>query len=286
MKTYQYQVLRYLHDHVTGEFVNVGLVFYEPQTRFLRAQVISKAQRLTDFFPGLVGRHILAVLKHFAAAVNRKGQALATQEQATLFAQGNEAFDLRQFTLTLVRQNDAAWQLTAVEQGLTLNPDRTFADLYQRLIGEYQQETPPPRTADEQVWRQSYKRYFDRHHLTEKLEPRQIPTANDEIKFEHTWQNGVLNCFEAVTFQLKQPAKIKDKAYKWVGRLTELGTGDVPLHVYLLTASPNDPALQETIEQIITAASSPMVQVDIIHENEAENFARQIERKMQTAGHE
>lgn len=107
-----------------------------------------------------------------------------------------------------MRHNDAAWQLTPVEQGLTLNPARTFADLYQRLIGEYQQEAPPARTADEQVWRQSYKQHFDRHHLTEKLKPRQIPTANDEIKFDHTWQNGVLNCFEVVTFQLKQLAKV------------------------------------------------------------------------------
>jgi len=46
MKTYQYQVLRYLHDHVTGEFVNVDLVFYESQTRFLRAQVTPKASVL------------------------------------------------------------------------------------------------------------------------------------------------------------------------------------------------------------------------------------------------
>lgn len=283
MKTYQYQVLRYLHDYVTGEFVNVGLVFYEPETRFLRAQVIPKTQRLTDFFPGLVGRHILSVLKHFANVVNRRGQALATL--APLFTSLDE-FDLNGFTLGLVRPNDAAWQLTTVEQGLTLNPADTFAGLYQRLIGEYQQEAPPARTADEQVWRQTYKQYFDRHHLTEKLESRQVLTANDEIKFDHTWQNGVLNCFEAVSFQLKQPAKVKDKAYKWVGRLTELGTGDVPLHVYLLTAAPTDPALQAVVEQIITAASTTKVKVDIIHESEAEIFASRIERKMQTAGHE
>lgn len=283
MKTYQYQVLRYLHDHVTGEFVNVGLVFYEPETRFLRAQVIPKTQRLTDFFPGLAGRYILSVLKHFASVVNQKGQALAAL--GPLFTSFEE-FDLTQFTLGLVRPNDAAWQLTAVERGLTLHAADTFAGLYQRLIGEYQQETPPARTADEQVWRQTYKQYFDRHHLTEKLEPRQIPTANDEIKFDHTWQNGVLNCFEAVTFQLKQPAKVKDKAYKWVGRLAELGTGDVPMHIYLLTAAPADPTLQAVVEQIITSASTNKVKVDIIHEREAENFARRIERKMQAAGHD
>ena len=31
MKPYQYQVIRYTHDRVTGEFVNVGVVLYVPE---------------------------------------------------------------------------------------------------------------------------------------------------------------------------------------------------------------------------------------------------------------
>lgn len=280
MKTYQYQVLRYLHDHVTGEFVNAGLVFYEPQSGFLRAQVVTKAQRLTSFFPGLPAKIILADLRFFAKTINHLPNEWRTNP---LF---NQTDDLSVITAALIQPNDAAWQLTPVKRGLTLNPEGTCSDLYHRLIGEYQEEAAPARTGDEKVWRQSYKRYFDRYHVTDKLKPSHIPTSNDEIVFSHTWQNGVLNCLEPVTFQLKNAARAKDKAYKWVGRITELKTGSVPLHLYLLTASPADPQLRESIEQIIKAASSAEVQVDFVHESEADAFAQLMHRKMETADHD
>ena len=280
MKTYQYQVLRYLHDHVTGEFVNVGIVFYEPQTRYLHAEVIKKTQRLTSFFPGLPARLILADLRYFAKSINRQPREW---QDNPLFGQAD---DLGTITAALIRPNDAAWQLTPVQRGLTLNPEGTCQELYQRLVGEYQKEVAPARTDDESVWRQSYKAYFDRHHVTEKLQVSHVPTTNDEIVFAHTWQNGVLNCLEAVTFQLENPARVKDKAYKWVGRITELKTGTVPLHLYLLTAAPTDPQLRESVEQIIRSASSAAVQVDFVHESEADAFARQMRRKMDVAGHE
>jgi len=280
MKTYQYQVLRYLHDHVTGEFVNVGLIFYEPQTRFLRAQVITKAQRLTSFFPGLPAKPILADLRYFAKSINQQAKDLLV---SPLFSQVD---DLSTITVAFIQPNDAGWQLTPVQRGLTRNPEGTCQHLYHRLIGEYQEEPAPARADDAQVWRQSYKQYFDRYHVTEKLQPSQVPTANDAIVFDRTWQNGVLNCLESVTFQLRDPVRVKDKAYKWVGRITELKTGPLPLHLYLLTASPDDPHLRETIEQIIKSASSPEVQVDFVHENEAEDFARQMRQKIETANHE
>lgn len=282
MKTYQYQVLRYLHDHVTGEFVNVGLVFYEPETRFLRAQVITKTQRLTGFFPGLPARPIISTLRHFAVAINRRADAISVNP---LF---ESIDDLSTVTSVLIRPNDAAWQLTPVQKGLTMDPEpeRVCQELYHRLIGEYQEEAAPARTDDEKVWRQSYKQYFDRYHVTEKLQPSQIATANDQILFSHTWQNGVLNCLEPVTFQLKNPARAKDKAYKWAGRITALKTGDTPLHLYLLTASPANSDLRNSIEQIIKSASSTDVQVDFVHENEAEAFARKMQHKMEAAGHE
>lgn len=283
MKTYQYQVLRYLHDHVTGEFVNAGLIFYEPQTRFLRAQVITKAQRLTGFFPGLSAKPILADLRYFAKSINQQAQDIAL---IPLLGSITFADDLAAITAALIQPNDAGWQLTPVQRGLSHNPEGTCQDLYHRLIGEYQEEAVPARTDDEKVWRQSYKEYFDRYHVTEKLQASHIPTSNDDIVFAHTWQNGVLNCLESVTFQLKNPARVKDKAYKWVGRITELKTSNVPLHLYLLTAAPVDPQLRESVEQIIRAASSAEVQVDFVHEGEADAFARQMRHKMETAGHD
>jgi len=33
--------LRYVHDVVTGEFANIGVVLYAPEKRFLKAQLSS-----------------------------------------------------------------------------------------------------------------------------------------------------------------------------------------------------------------------------------------------------
>ena len=129
MKTYQYQVLRYLPDLVTGEFVNFGLVFFEPETPFLRAQVIANAERLNSFFPDAARQPLLPSLSYFADAVNQQGAQLSNEK--TLAGSKSK---LAQITETLIQPNDAAWQLTAVAQGLTPDPEASFASLYSRLI--------------------------------------------------------------------------------------------------------------------------------------------------------
>lgn len=62
--------------------------------------------------------------------------------------------------------------------------------------------------------------------------------------------------------------------------------GDTPLHLYLLTAAPTNSDLRNSIEQIIKSASSAKVQVDFVHEYEAEAFALTMQHKMEAAGHE
>ena len=45
MKTYELQVLRYHHDIVTGEFVNVGIVLFNKEMKFLKGAVTHKYAR-------------------------------------------------------------------------------------------------------------------------------------------------------------------------------------------------------------------------------------------------
>jgi hypothetical protein len=129
MKAYQYQVLRYLPDLVTGEFINVGLVFLEPETPFLRAQVITTAERLNNFFPDAASQPLLPSLSYFADAINQQGAQLSNEQ-----APAGSTSKLAPITEALIQPNDAAWQLTPVAKGLTPDPAATFASLYSRLI--------------------------------------------------------------------------------------------------------------------------------------------------------
>ena len=128
MKTYKYQVLRYLPDLITGEFINVGLVFLEPQTPFLRAKVIIIAQRLNSFFPDAASQPLLTSLRYFADAINQQ-----EAHRSNITALGSSG-QLARITEALIQPNDAAWQLTPVAKGLTPDPGATFTSLYARLI--------------------------------------------------------------------------------------------------------------------------------------------------------
>ena len=48
---YTFIVLRYVHDIVNAEFVNVGVVLNAPDQKFLGARMNAKFGRITRFFP-------------------------------------------------------------------------------------------------------------------------------------------------------------------------------------------------------------------------------------------
>ena len=51
MKTaYTFVTLRYVHDVVTGEFANVGIVLYAPDERYLEARFTTSYERLNALF--------------------------------------------------------------------------------------------------------------------------------------------------------------------------------------------------------------------------------------------
>ena len=271
MKTYQYQLLRYMHDYLSGEFVNVGIVFFEPQTRFLRAAMLPRIQRVSDFFTDVDGRRLQSVLRHIENTVNQQGGAL--REQLDLVPLSS----IEQVTQKLIAPNDAAWQWDKVVKGLSMFPDTTFNSLYERLVLKYTDAIGPNKVSDDDVWRQTYKKYFDKYRLTSKLYPRAIPTAHDTIQFDQTYQNGSLHCYQALTFDLERADTIKAKAYKWFGLLNELRTSPEPVYVHFLTTAPtHNSELWNFIEQKLKSAAGENLQVDVLKEADAEPLARKL----------
>ncbi|MDO7875823.1 DUF3037 domain-containing protein [Hymenobacter sp. ASUV-10] len=271
MKTYQYQLLHYVHDYLTGEFVNVGIVFFEPQTRFLSAAMLPRIQRVSDFFSDVDGRKLHSVLRHIENTLNQQGKALS--EELDLEPINN----LEQVTRKLIPKNDAAWQWSDVKKGITMFPDVTFHNLFERLVLRYADSVTPSRPSDDDVWRQTYKKYFDKYRLTSKLYPRVVPTAHDAIPFEQTYQNGALHCYQAVTFDLERPDTVKAKAYKWFGLLNELRSSVEPVHVHFLTAAPaHDIDLWHFVEQKLKSAEGENLKVDVLGEADAELLARNL----------
>ena len=61
--TYSTITLRYMHDVVTGEFVNIGVVLYVPEQRFLDARFTTSYERLNAAFLNIDHLHFRALMR-------------------------------------------------------------------------------------------------------------------------------------------------------------------------------------------------------------------------------
>ena len=122
---YQYQILRYQHDVATGEFVNVGLVYFDAQTHFLRARMTKNVSRIAHFFGEIEGEHLFRTFKGLENAFNRL-------ENVRFFS------SIKEITSSILPPNDNALIFSSTFKGVDVtNHNVAFDDLYYTIIGKY-----------------------------------------------------------------------------------------------------------------------------------------------------
>jgi hypothetical protein len=120
---YQYQVIRYLHDRVTGEFVNVGVAMYSPEFQYLECRGIDKCDRLTAFFDEADGNGILELLKQFKVEIlNRRKQLVKKQ------------YSINEITKRILLDNDSSIVLTEMKKGIDFDLSRCLGNLFRLLV--------------------------------------------------------------------------------------------------------------------------------------------------------
>jgi Protein of unknown function (DUF3037) len=280
MIKYQYQVLRYLHDQFTGEFGNIGVVLYAPQNNYLHCKVTNRYSRLSDFFGDVNGQFLVSSIKHFEISINRMGENIKG-----LFPNLKQETDLSNLTSQILPKDDSALQLTEVTYGLDLDPEHALDDLFERIIEKYNTEGHATHHTDYYAWRKVYKDYFDKYGLTGKLKKFTAETAKDKINFDKAWKNGVWNCYQPLSFDLKEVESIKSKVYKWSGIIKALETSKEELHVYFLTTSPSHHEdLQAFIHDTLTMKDK-ILSVEVVQEENADAFAAQVYSDMVESKH-
>jgi hypothetical protein len=274
MITYQYQLLRYLHDRVSGEFVNVGVVVFEPTTRFLKAKVVTRFSRISQFFSDISGHYLLQTLRNIEREVNDLSISLSDGLTSDTH--------LRTLTTQVLPNSDNALIFTEVLQGIDISPKAAFDDLFERIVDRYNRDPGEAARTDAYAWRKVYKRYFDQLGITRHLQSHTVTTRQDTLQFDKAWKNGVWHCYQSVSFDLQKEDAIRNKVYKWSGILDELKTSDEEVKLYLLTVSPRDDKdLEDFILSKLDNKQVGKVQVSVVCEQQAERFARQVKQEME-----
>jgi len=272
MRQYQYQILRYRHDLVTGEFINIGVVVYSFEDKFLKAQVISKYSRITTFFAGAHGKSILKAAKQFCSAIATQSRFLNE-----LIAAPQE---LGQITSSILKTDDSSLILSEVQKGIDIDFERSLTELYRILVKKWQVEPEEVADSDSDIWRSKYKQYFDAYGLTNRMTTYEIDTQYDTFNFDKAWKNEVWHCYQPLSFNLKSPDSIKNKVYKWSGKIREISSLGEKLDLTFLTALPSKHQDLTAFINETLHGESDIISVNIIYDNNAEAFARQLVQDM------
>ncbi|MFN8577966.1 MAG: DUF3037 domain-containing protein [Candidatus Sericytochromatia bacterium] len=274
MINYKYQILRYTHDQMTGEFVNVGLVLYSDEHKYLRSKFINKFSRLSNFFPDINGHHLIKTLKHL--------------EDNFLKINDFYSKDIEQITSLCLPKDNAPLYFSDIKAGF-MPPlksdaknilDHVFDNLFERLITHYFEEKED-RKDDSYVWKKLYKQYFDEFNITNKLKKHVIHTKTDDIKFDKSWKNGVWHCYQPLSFDLKNQEKIKNKAYQWESILRELDTSGEKVNVYLLTSLSDNKESNNFVMSKLKDMELNNVEVKFVQEKQASELALSVKQAME-----
>jgi len=145
-QAYSYTVLRYIHDVVSGEALNVGVVMHAPAASFLKVRTRRTIGRLKQAFPDLDR----AAFSDAMQAIDRGFLTVAKQASKTSLFDART--DARSHALKVLRDDDSALQWSPTGTGLTADPARTFERLYERYVARYD-STAAKRRSDDDVWR-------------------------------------------------------------------------------------------------------------------------------------
>jgi Protein of unknown function (DUF3037) len=259
-KPYTYTALRYIHDVITGEFVNVGVVVHCPDARYLGAKLRRTHGRLSATFPNLDGTAFRSSMRLLERAF--KGLAVTYQNDDLFRAESDAAAVAR----SVLPADDSSLQWSPLGGGVTTNPEQQLHRLYDRLVSRYDEKQEHRRT-DEDIWR-SVRDKLEAAKLAAKLTKKIIRGAVDELEFKHAWKNGVWHCYEGLSFDLADADGIKNKARRWTGHLAAVSDAADPFKPYFIVGAPSDSRLMAAYEDALAILTKSPIEPEVLTETQ------------------
>jgi hypothetical protein len=278
-RRYTYTVLRYVHDPITAEFINVGLVLFCAASSgvpaLLKASTRKTIGRMREMFPDLDREAFVSTMRTIERQLGRAGERLS--KEGLMPSDG----DASTFARQVLPVDDSSLQWSASGSGLTDSVDKTFDRLCARFITRYDTKQVT-RRSDEEIWKPVRQLLADRA-ISVDLEPKLIVGSDDRIEFQHGWKNGEWHVYEPVSLDLADAEGIQRKAYRWLGQLTSLGEASEPFEANFLVGRPADPKLDKAYHQALRILGKPK-NVTVFEEADVALLVDRIEDEVRTHG--
>jgi hypothetical protein len=268
MKPFQFLTLRYLHDAITGEFANLGVVVYVPG-EFLGARFNHRTGRLRAIFGQVENPHLKSLLGY----LDRRIQSLAAEIPGALIERHPK---LQQVANSILPPDDSAVQWSGEQSGLTRNPAEELERLFARLVTHYEERADKRHRTDQDVWR-AFSQPLREKRVLDKLTEKTLVAKDFEHTFEHAWKNGVWNLYEPLAFDYEDAGGIQEKAGRWLGRGVALGDAAEAHKFWFLVGEPDGDKLKRATEKALNLLHKiGPGRVEIVREHEREAFSEDL----------
>jgi hypothetical protein len=274
MKGYSYTVLRYVHDIVTGEFVNVGVALYCPEARYASAICRPTIGRVSKVFPDMNREYFKSLMRHIQARFEELGDRWSVELPL------ESPLSIDSLARSVLPADDSSLQWSPAGHGLSADPAATLDSLFERFVTRYEDVTNREHRNNDDVWR-SFRHALESRQILHYFGPHRIAVEDDAIDFEYSWQNGILHCLEPLSFDLADPDSIRDKAHRWLGRITSIAESSAAFRIYFLVGRPRNETLQDAYRSAISILRKIPGQQEIFPEQDAEKLADRIGQELE-----
>ena len=271
--TYSNITLRYVHDVVTGEFANIGVVLYAPEQRFLEARFTTSYERLNAVFLKIDHLHYRALMRYMA----NQFEKIAADIRDGLHVPPVTA--LNEIVRQVLPPDDSSLQWSEQGGGFTDDLAKTLDELFKRFVERYVAGAEQVSRSDEEIAK-PFKAKLGRK--AEKLAEKTIETKDYQYDFRFAWKNNVWHLYEPVSFDLVDPGSIREKANKWLGRGVALHEAKEKFKIHFLLGEPRQVETKKAFENAIHLLSKIPGQKELVRENEMESFAEHVAEEIES----
>lgn len=273
---YTYSLLRYVHDPVAGESVNVGVVLVSEEARFIGVKCRRNTGRLTKIFPDMDRAAYGSIVRHAEAKAAKLGKQAENQMIFDTIGSSDSV------AISLLPHDDSAFQWSEIRSGISKKPQKTLELLFERMVAKYDEPAALRKKNDSDVWR-TFRTELEERQVLKHFHKTVIRSSDDTLEVDHAFKNGVWHCLEPLSFDLSDEDYIKDKAYKWAGHLTSVQDQRSDFKIYFLVGEPQDTKLAKAFNTAVNILRKPEVDIEIFRESEVEDLSDLLEDQIRAS---
>ena len=262
---YSCLTLRYVHDVVTGEFANVGVVVYAPTARFLEVRFTTSYERLNLMFLKIDHAHFRSLMRY----LENSFEELAAEVRDGLVAPPLDG--LIEMARKILPADYSSLQWSRPGGGLSEDLSRTVNELYARLVERYVRAQELQSRSDDEIAK-PFKARLEQKRVADRVQPKEIAAPDYQYEFRFARRNGIWHVYEPVSFDLVDPSSIGEKAARWLGRGTALHESPEQFKIHFLLGEPRQREARKAFEHARHLLEK-IQGAELVREKDVESFA-------------